>query len=81
MLEKIGDARGNAIVGQPGQVVRGVCLGVEINQQRSIALGSTDCGEVASDAGFANATFLIEYDTTHGAGSSMKKAKGQPRKM
>jgi hypothetical protein len=40
-------------------------LRVEVDQQGPIPLGGTGSGEVAGDAGLADATFLIENHTTH----------------
>src|SRR5690349_2299983 len=75
LLEEIGDAGRNTLVAQPGEVVSRVCLGIEINQQRSVPFGCTHSGKIAGDAGFSNAAFLIEYDTTHEACSSMKRPR------
>ncbi|MCY1185056.1 hypothetical protein D9M73_258040 [compost metagenome] len=80
MLEKIGDARRNAFVGQAREVMSRICLGIEINQQRSVTFGGTDSGKIAGDAGFANASLLIEYDTTHETCSSMKRPRANQEK-
>lgn len=75
LLEEIGYACRNKLVAQPGEVVSRVGLGIEINQQRSVPFCCTHSGKIAGDAGFTNAAFLIEYDTTHKACSSMKRPK------
>src|SRR5690606_27784323 len=48
------------------EVVGGVGLGIEVDQQCPVTFSGAGGGEVAGDAGLADATFLIEYDTTHG---------------
>ncbi|MCY1548530.1 hypothetical protein D9M68_846500 [compost metagenome] len=65
LAEEVGDAGRNGVVDQPGEVEGGIGLRVEVDQQGPVALGGTGCRQVAGNAGFANATFLIENHTTH----------------
>jgi len=76
-LKKSSILEGDALVDQAREIVCRICLRIEINQQRSVAFGSIRCGKIAGNAGFSNAPFLMEYNTTHGACSSMKKAEGR----
>ncbi|MNN79442.1 hypothetical protein D3C81_1960880 [compost metagenome] len=65
MLEEIGDAHGNIVARQPGQVLGRIGLSVQIDQQGTKAFAGTDCRQVTGDARFAHATFLIEYHAPH----------------
>ncbi|MNF66493.1 hypothetical protein D3C84_482860 [compost metagenome] len=65
LLEEVGYPHGNILTGQAGEVVGGIGLGVEVDQQGAIALRSADRRQVAGDAGLAHATFLIEHHSPH----------------
>jgi hypothetical protein len=65
-LKEVGNTHGNIVARQPRQVLGRVGLGIEVHQQGSIAFTGTDRRQVAGDAGFANAAFLIEHHAPHG---------------
>src|SRR5690606_14591326 len=65
MFEEIGDAGGNIRARATAEVVAGIGLGVEIDQQRAVALRGADGGQVTGDAGLADAALLIEHHPAH----------------
>ncbi|MNG05079.1 hypothetical protein D3C84_882520 [compost metagenome] len=66
LLEEIGNAHGDILAGQPGEVLGRVGLGIQVDQQGSIAFIGTHCRQVAGNARFAHTTFLIEHHAPHG---------------
>ncbi|MNF10728.1 hypothetical protein D3C80_2117640 [compost metagenome] len=50
LAKKVGDAGGDGVVGEASEVVGGVGLWVEVDQQRAITLRGTGGGKVAGDA-------------------------------
>ncbi|MNT90820.1 hypothetical protein D3C72_2318140 [compost metagenome] len=64
-LEELGDAHGNLIARQAGEIVGGVGLGIQIDQQRAVALRGAHGRQVAGNAGLAHPAFLIEHHTPH----------------
>ena len=65
LLEEIGDADRQLVAAQPGQVMAGVALGIQVDQQGAVALGGAHGGEVAGDARLADAALLVEHDSPH----------------
>ncbi|CAI8949951.1 hypothetical protein EMIT0P100_40247 [Pseudomonas sp. IT-P100] len=65
LLEEVGNTHRNVITGEPGEVLGRIGLSVEIHQEGSIALAGTDRRQIAGNAGFAYAAFLIEYHAPH----------------
>src|SRR5690606_9669508 len=65
MFEEIGDAGGNIRARATAEVVAGIGLGIEVDQQRAVALRGTDGGQVTGDAGLADTALLIEHHPAH----------------
>ena len=65
LLEEVGNAHGDVVAGQAGQVLGRVGLRIQVDQQGPITFASAHCRQVASDARLAHATFLIEHHAPH----------------
>ncbi|MNI80294.1 hypothetical protein D3C73_1368160 [compost metagenome] len=65
MLEEVGDAHGDVLAGQAGEVLGRVRLGIQVDQQGPVAFIGTDRRQVAGNARLAHATFLIEHHAPH----------------
>ncbi|MNP61012.1 hypothetical protein D3C76_1561480 [compost metagenome] len=50
LAEEIGNARGDGVIDQPGQVVGGIGLRVEVDEQGAIAFSGTGGRQVAGNA-------------------------------
>ena len=47
------------------QVLRRITLNIQVNYQGALALHGTDGGQITGDGAFANAPFLIKYNSSH----------------
>jgi len=65
LLEEVRHAGGNLVTTQPGEVMTGVGLCVQIDQQGVVALRRTDGRQVAGNTGLAYTTLLIEHHPAH----------------
>ncbi|MCY1186103.1 hypothetical protein D9M73_269400 [compost metagenome] len=65
LLEEVGDAHGDVLAGQAGEVLGRVRLGIQVDQQGPVAFIGTDRRQVAGNARLAHATFLIEHHAPH----------------
>ena len=65
LFEEVGDARRHLVASQTGEIVGGITLGIEVDQQGAMPLCCTDRCQIAGNAGFTHATFLIEHHAPH----------------
>src|SRR6185503_16153875 len=65
LLEEVGERGLELAAVLAEQVLRGVALRIEIDDQDAGAARGAYCGQIASDRGLADTALVIEHDSSH----------------